>query len=191
MSGLMSGNRRFFNNPATEKTMKSSTSRLSGGFVGFLEHGQPLLNAPASAEGAKNVGFLETAQKPDKRPDRKSINQAVEVSREQPAKIDHFAELRRAAETGITPDSRHPIIEPAVRAKLEAVEAEARAKGWPAELLWNAGFWDRPRGLAALLDADDEVVEVAPECIIILKTKRDLLRFRRHIERPGADDRRR
>ena len=31
------------------------------------------------------------------------------------------------------------------------LEAEARGKGWTAELLWNAGFWDMPRGLAAVL----------------------------------------
>jgi hypothetical protein len=62
---------------------------------------------------------------------------------------------------------------------LEAIEQEARSKGWPPELLWNAGFWDSPRGLAAVLDSDDEIVEVTPDFIEILKTRRDLLRFRR------------
>ena len=81
----------------------------------------------------------------------------------------------------IASDSRHPVIEPAVRAKLEAIEADARAKGWPAELLWNAAFWDLPRGLAALLDPEDEIAEVTPEYIAILKIKRDVLRFRRHV----------
>jgi hypothetical protein len=99
-------------------------------------------------------------------------------------KADLIAHLRAGTgsrrEHTMTPDSRHPLIDPAIRAKLEAVEAEARAAGWPAELLWNAGFWDRPRGLAAVLDPDDEIVEVAPDYIAILKTKRDLLRFRRH-----------
>jgi hypothetical protein len=80
----------------------------------------------------------------------------------------------------VAPNSRHPLVESAVRAKLEAIEAEARAKGWPAELLWNAGFWDCPRGLAAVLDLEDEIVEVTPEYIAILKTRRDLLKFRRH-----------
>jgi TubC N-terminal docking domain len=87
----------------------------------------------------------------------------------------------RAAWTrSATPDSRHPLIEPAVRAKLEAIEADAREKGWPADLLWNANFWDRPRGLAAVLDPGDEITEVAVDHITILKVKRDLLNFRRH-----------
>jgi hypothetical protein len=81
----------------------------------------------------------------------------------------------------MTPDSRCPLIEPAIRTKLEAIEPEARAKGWPAELLWNSNFWDHPRGLAAVLDPDDEIVEVSAECITILKIKRDVLRFRRHV----------
>jgi len=80
----------------------------------------------------------------------------------------------------ITPDSRHPLIADAIRAKIEAIETEARRLGWPAELLWNAGFWDRPRGLAAVLDAHDEITDVRPDYIEILRTKRDLLRFCRH-----------
>jgi hypothetical protein len=80
----------------------------------------------------------------------------------------------------VAPDSRHPLIEQAVRAKLEVIEAEARSKGWPPELLWNANFWDCPRGLAAILDPADEITEVTSEYIAILKTKRDLLKFRRH-----------
>jgi hypothetical protein len=80
----------------------------------------------------------------------------------------------------ITPDSRHPLIDPAVRAKLEAIEADARAKGWPPELLWSANFWGQPRGLAAVLDEGDEIIEVTPDHISILKMRRDLLRFRRH-----------
>ena len=79
----------------------------------------------------------------------------------------------------VVPDSRHPLIPTEARVKIEAIEVEARAKGWPAELLWNANFWDRPRGLAAVLDREDEIVEVAPDYIAILKVKRDLLRFRR------------
>jgi hypothetical protein len=35
---------------------------------------------------------------------------------------------------------------------------------------------------AAVLDSDDEIVEVATECITILKTKRDvLMRLRRYV----------
>jgi hypothetical protein len=77
------------------------------------------------------------------------------------------------------PNSRQALIAAAVRSKIEAIEAEARARGWPAELLWNAGFWDRPRGLAAVLEPNDEIAGVTPEVIEIVKMRRDVLRFRR------------
>lgn len=82
----------------------------------------------------------------------------------------------------VTPDSRHPLVPSEVRAKIEAIEPDARSKGWPAELLWNRGFWDSPRGLAALLDPNDEIAEVTHDHIAILKTRRDLLRFRRYAD---------
>jgi hypothetical protein len=77
------------------------------------------------------------------------------------------------------PDSRNPLISPTIRAKIEAIEAEARRLGWPPELLYNNLFWSFPRGLAAVLDADDEITAVTPEVIDILRHKRDVLRFRR------------
>jgi hypothetical protein len=80
----------------------------------------------------------------------------------------------------VTPNSRHPLIPDVVREKIAAIEGEARNLGWPPELLWNANFWDAPRGLAAVLDANDEIAEVTAEYISILKVKRDLLKFRRH-----------
>jgi hypothetical protein len=80
----------------------------------------------------------------------------------------------------VTPNSRHPLIPDVVREKIAAIEPAARNLGWPPELLWNANFWDAPRGLAAVLDANDEIAEVTAEYISILKVKRDLLRFRRH-----------
>jgi hypothetical protein len=80
----------------------------------------------------------------------------------------------------VTPNSRHPLIPDVVREKIAAIEPTARNLGWPPELLWNANFWDAPRGLAAVLDANDEIAEVTAEYIAILKVKRDLLRFRRH-----------
>jgi hypothetical protein len=79
------------------------------------------------------------------------------------------------------PNSRNPLIPPEVRAKIEAIELHARSKGWPVELLYNANFWDWPRGLAALLDAADEIGEVTCDYIEILKVRPDVLRFRRHI----------
>jgi len=45
------------------------------------------------------------------------------------------------------------------------------------ELLRNGNYWDLPHGLAAVLDSDDEIVEITPEHIAILMTRRDLLRF--------------
>jgi hypothetical protein len=57
------------------------------------------------------------------------------------------------------PDSRNPLIPTEVRAKIESIEADARTKGWPPELLYNSNFWDYPRGLAAILDANDEITE--------------------------------
>jgi hypothetical protein len=81
---------------------------------------------------------------------------------------------------GATPDSRNPLVPAAVRATIKAIEGEARRLGWPPELLWNAGYWDRPRGLAAILDGDDEIVEVSADTITMLKLRRELVRFRRH-----------
>jgi hypothetical protein len=92
--------------------------------------------------------------------------------------LDHLKMLEVVARN-VTPDSRHPLISDVIRAKIEAIEPEARAKGWPAELLWNAWFWDYPRGLAAVLDADDEIADVTAEFIEIVKMKREVLRFRR------------
>jgi hypothetical protein len=80
----------------------------------------------------------------------------------------------------VTPNSRHPLIEPTVRAKIESIEAEARAKGWPAELLWSYAYWDLPRGLAAVLDADDEIVGVTADVIEIVRMRCDVMRFRRN-----------
>ncbi len=80
----------------------------------------------------------------------------------------------------VTPNSRHPLVPPEVRTKIEAIERDARRMGWPPELLWNSGFWDCPRGLASLLDADDEIAEVQKDYIAVLKVRRDLLQFRRH-----------
>jgi hypothetical protein len=82
-------------------------------------------------------------------------------------------------ESNLSPiDLRGTLIPDIIRTKIEAIEGEARAKGWLSERLWNAGFWDRPRGLAALLDPEDEIREVTADYIEILKFGRDLQRFR-------------
>jgi hypothetical protein len=80
---------------------------------------------------------------------------------------------------GVTRSSRRPLIPDAVRATLEAIESDARAQGWPAELLWNAEFWGSPRGLAAVLDESDATGEVTSDYIEIVKTARSILRFQR------------
>jgi hypothetical protein len=105
----------------------------------------------------------------------------VEV-RESPTKLASASQvdLRASWPRSVAPDSRRPLIPPEVRAKIEAIERDARGMGWPPEILWSANFWDLPRGLAAVLDAEDEIAEVTREFIIILKTKRDLLGFRRY-----------
>jgi hypothetical protein len=51
--------------------------------------------------------------------------------------------------------------------KSETIEAEARQRS--AELLWSRVYRDLPRGLAAILDADDEIGEVISEYVEVLK----------------------
>jgi hypothetical protein len=177
--------------------MKSSSFKLSVGLVGFLQHKTPANCEPTRAL----VGFPEDPQKPDHKPDQNPATKTELLRAPQPADayvsaraIARYCEATgqdlgdylRAHHPGLdSPNPRpftaaHRAIIPAeVRSKIEAIEVDARAKGWPAELLWNARFWDCPRGLAAVLDHDDEIVEVRPDYIAILKTRRDLLRFRR------------
>jgi hypothetical protein len=81
----------------------------------------------------------------------------------------------------IVPNSRHPLVPDEVRQKIEAIEPEARAMNWPAELLWNAGFWDCPRGLAAVLEPEDEIGEVTADFIEVWKLRRHRHRFMRTI----------
>ncbi len=96
-----------------------------------------------------------------------------------PAAPEPSAADRAAWAREVTPNSRQPLIPPEVRRKIEGIEGEARRLGWPAELLWSAGFWDCPRGLAAVLDEDDQIGAVTPDFIEIVKMRRDLLRFQR------------
>jgi len=77
-------------------------------------------------------------------------------------------------------DERREFIPDPIRQKIEAIEAEAHAAGWTAEQLWSRPFWNIPRGLAAVMQDDDEIVAVTPDSIEILRYRRDVLRFRRH-----------
>jgi hypothetical protein len=149
--------------------MKSNSAKLSVGFVGFLRHKTPESIEGAHNEPRANAGLAKNPQKPDSEPDK-----TPDILPGEPA-----AEDRAAWTRSVSPDSRHPLICDAVRVKIEAIEADARAKGWPAELLWSCAFWHSPRGLAALLDAGDEIGEVTPEYIEIWKLRRDRQRFMR------------
>jgi hypothetical protein len=82
---------------------------------------------------------------------------------------------------GVTPNSRGPVVPDSIRAKIEAIEPEARRLGWEPERLWNANFWDGARGLAAVLDEGDEIAEVTEGFISILKIQRHILRFQRRV----------
>jgi hypothetical protein len=49
--------------------------------------------------------------------------------------------VRPARTRSAARDSRHPLIPPEVRTKIEAIERDARRMGWPPESLWNGEFW--------------------------------------------------
>ena len=169
----------------TLKTLKTGFD----GFEGYLPRG--FEKKPASHERAGNVtkGPGDPPSKPSKPLD--AIDPCGVIS-DSPApapivqsliatgdgKVSPLAEPRPGS---VVPNSRSPLIPDDTRAKIAAIEAEARAKGWPAELLWNNVFWGGPRGLAAVLEATDEVVEVTDTCIVILTNRRDLQRFPRYV----------
>ena len=80
---------------------------------------------------------------------------------------------------GVVPDISSPLIPDSIRAKIEEIEPEACVAGWTHERLWNASFWDQPRGLAAVLGEDDHLIEVTADYIAILKVEKNILRFQR------------
>ncbi|MGO9268250.1 MAG: hypothetical protein ACLQBA_25750 [Candidatus Binataceae bacterium] len=79
------------------------------------------------------------------------------------------------------PASRQPApLDPAIAAEIGRIEDEALAIGWSHARLWGADFWPvEGRGLAALLDAGDQIGAVTADYIEILKVERHLLRFQR------------
>jgi hypothetical protein len=89
---------------------------------------------------------------------------------------DPYVSSRKAV---VTPNSRNQLISDAVRTVIEAIEGDARAQGWPAELLWNTEPWGSPRGLASVLDESDAISEVTRDYIEIVKSERSILRFQR------------
>ena len=65
-------------------------------------------------------------------------------------------------------ESERSRIDSAIAAELTRIEREALRLGWLPERLWNSGFWDPwPRGLAAVMEAGDRIVEVNGDFIAI------------------------
>lgn len=64
-----------------------------------------------------------------------------------------------------------------VRAEIARIEPAALAVGWLPARLWNSVFWPAPRGLAAVLDGSDRIVEVTREWILIRKADGNQQRF--------------
>jgi hypothetical protein len=146
--------------------MKSSSFKHLVGLAGFLEHKSPSSCEPTRAL----VGLSESAPQPDHEPDQNPGAKAANPPGADPIQSHSVAS-----------DSRHPLIPREVRGKIERIEAQARALGWPPELLWNGShYWDLPRGLAAVLDVSDEILEVTADAITILKCRRDRQRFQRY-----------
>jgi TubC N-terminal docking domain len=57
-----------------------------------------------------------------------------------------------------------------VRQELERIWPEAERLGWPQQRIWGASFWPAAdRGLAAVLDPKDRVVEVTNDFVTIVK----------------------
>jgi hypothetical protein len=122
--------------------------------------------------------------------DKTDITGSVSFVSETPACSSASSPRGSVPKTPISPPS--PAVKPAensrdrsvpatVRALIEEIEADARSKGWPADLLWNSHFWDTPRGLAALLDEGDAIAEVTTDYIAIFKVKHTIQRFQRRI----------
>ncbi len=96
----------------------------------------------------------------------------VVISRDEENAIDRLALV-----DGWQPDPRVP---ETVRSEIARIEREALRLGWSRERLWVRAFWpDQPRGLAAVLQEEDEIAEVAAGYITILRARRSLLRFPR------------
>jgi hypothetical protein len=61
-------------------------------------------------------------------------------------------------------------IVPEVKQELERIWPEAERLGWPQQRIWGASFWPAAgRGLAAVLEPEDRVVEVTNDFITIVK----------------------
>jgi hypothetical protein len=133
-------------------------------------------NPPAQASSADIADIAHE----NTRPEAKAI--PVSVERDETPLVpsnDDVAPEPAEWRAGVTPNSRSPLIPEAVRTIIEGMEGDARAQGWPAELLWSSDFKGSPRGLAAVLDASDLIGEVTADYIEIVKSKRSILRFPR------------
>ena len=74
-----------------------------------------------------------------------------------------------ASQRHAIPQMLHEQVEPPVAAEIRRVEDQARALGWPQWRLWESRFWPGPRGLAAVMEPGDQVMELTAEWIKIRK----------------------
>lgn len=93
--------------------------------------------------------------------------------------------LRDGAEPGTcAPTNRGTSckLSPEVTAEISRIESEALAAGWSREELWNYSFWphtsEHQRGLAAVMEPGDRIVEVTPDWIAIEKSNQGHTRCR-------------
>jgi len=81
----------------------------------------------------------------------------------------HALRVGIANERCANPQTSHDQIESAVAAEIRRVEPQARSLGWSQWRLWESRFWPGPRGLAALMEPGDQIMEVTTEWIRIQK----------------------
>jgi hypothetical protein len=134
--------------------------------------------AKTGAEGADAIGEHPEAVAQSHQADEEPVDGQLRND-EGPPLHDRIPTSPRCQGRPI-PDSRTPIILTDLRDKIEAIEPAARVLGWPPELLWNNRFWGLPRGLAAVLDIDDEITAFTDTYIEIRKRGRDVRRFYRY-----------
>jgi hypothetical protein len=80
-----------------------------------------------------------------------------------------------------SPPSPQIAMDPSVQAELSRIWPEAERLGWSHARIWNAQFWPnsdaQPRGLAAVLQPGDTIVEVTEQWITLLAQRHHTQRF--------------
>lgn len=158
-----------------EQTGARQTSTKSRSFDGLF----PVPRVPRNnVETGKRSAEKEKASRP--------INTAPITSRLVDENAGNTGNTGNELETPkvrpLLPALKTPVrdIDPAVAVEIRRIETQALELGWSREHLWGAKFWPiAERGLAALMDPGDPIVEVTAETITILKYRRDLQKFYR------------